>query len=231
MYRLVGKRMFDFLGSIVLIIILAPVFVIIAILVRINLGNPIIFKQIRPGENEKLFYMYKFRTMTDAVDKSGNLLPDDVRLTQFGEFLRKTSLDELPELFNILKGDMSFVGPRPQLVEDMCFMTKKERARHTVKQGLTGLAQINGRNEIEWPQKIEYDLKYIENITIKNDIYILFKTISKVLKKEGISSKGMKTSYNYGDYLRIMKRISDTEYEKAKTKAQNMIREFERKNE
>lgn len=230
MYRLVGKRMLDVIGAITLIIALSPIFLIVIILVRFNLGKPIIFKQIRPGKNEKLFYMYKFRTMTDEVDDEGRLLSDDIRLTKFGEFLRKTSLDELPELFNILKGDMSFIGPRPQLVEDMCFMTKEERKRHLVKQGLTGLAQINGRNEILWPQKIEYDLKYMENITLKNDVCIFLKTIIKVFKKEGISSKGTKTSYNYGDYLLIAKKINKSEYDSKKEMAQNIIKEFEKKN-
>ena len=151
------KRVLDFILSLIAFICLSPILLIVAILVRTKLGKPIIFKQQRPGRDEKIFTLYKFRTMTDEKDVNGEMLPDDVRLTNFGRFLRSTSLDELPELINIIKGDMSIVGPRPQLVRDMLFMTKEQRKRHTVRQGLTGLAQVNGRNNITWEEKINYD--------------------------------------------------------------------------
>lgn len=155
--------------SLIAIIILSPVLLLIAALVKIKLGSPVIFKQKRPGLNEKIFTLYKFRTMTDARDENGMLLPDNVRLTRFGRMLRSTSLDELPELFNILKGDMSFVGPRPQLVKDLVFMTPQQRKRHSVLPGLTGWAQINGRNGITWEEKLELDLEYIKNISFFKD--------------------------------------------------------------
>ena len=158
--------------------------------------------------------MYKFRTMTDERDKEGNLLPDDVRLTSFGKKLRSTSLDELPELFNILKGDMSIVGPRPQLVKDMIFMTEEQRKRHTVRQGLTGWAQVNGRNAISWEDKINYDLQYIQDITFINDLKIIFQTLVKVFKKEDISTEGMETAEDLGDYLLRTHQISQQEYDK-----------------
>lgn len=212
MYRLFIKRLLDFLLSLIAIIILSPIIFIIAILVRIKLGSPIIFKQQRPGKNEKIFILYKFRTMTDEKDKNGNLLPDEIRLTKFGKLLRSTSIDELPELLNILIGDMSIVGPRPQLVKDMVFMTNEQRRRHTVRQGLTGLAQINGRNNVTWEDKIKYDLEYINNINFFVDIKILFKTIIKVFKKEDISTDGMETAEDYGDYLLHNKLIDKSFY-------------------
>ena len=165
MYAKYIKRILDFILSLIALIVLSPVLLVVAILVRIKLGSPIIFKQQRPGKDEKIFTLYKFRTMTDKKDENGNLLPDSERLTKFGKVLRSTSLDELPELVNILKGDMSIVGPRPLLIRDMLFMTDEQRKRHTVRQGLTGLAQINGRNNINWEEKLEYDLQYIKNIT------------------------------------------------------------------
>ena len=165
MYRKYIKRILDFTLSLIALIVLSPILLITAILVKIKLGSPIIFKQQRPGKNEKIFTLYKFRTMTDKKDEEGNLLPDEQRITKFGKILRSTSIDELPELINILKGDMSIVGPRPQLIRDMLFMTEEQRKRHDVRQGLTGLAQINGRNNLTWEEKIEYDLEYIKNIT------------------------------------------------------------------
>ena len=181
MYAKCIKRILDFILSFISIIVLMPVMLIIATLVRIKLGKPVIFKQQRPGKNEKIFTLYKFRTMTDKKDENGNLLPDEQRLTKFGKALRSTSLDELPELINILKGDMAIVGPRPQLIKDMLFMTKEQRRRHSVRQGLTGLAQISGRNNISWEEKINYDLNYFE-ITLnilnhknrKNPSFFLF---------------------------------------------------------
>ena len=212
MYRHFFKRFFDFVLSLIAIIILCPVYIIVAILVRVKLGSPVIFTQERPGKNEKIFKMYKFRSMTSETDEEGNLLPDEVRLTSFGKKLRSTSLDELPELFNILKGDMSIVGPRPQLVKDMIFMTEEQRKRHTVRQGLTGLAQVNGRNAISWEDKINYDLQYIQDITFINDVKIVFQTLVKVFKKEDISTDGMETAEDLGDYLLRTNQISLQEY-------------------
>lgn len=212
MYRKYIKRILDFTLSLIALIVLSPILLITAILVKIKLGSPIIFKQQRPGKNEKIFTLYKFRTMTDKKDEEGNLLPDEQRLTKFGKMLRSTSIDELPELINILKGDMSIVGPRPQLIRDMLFMTDKQRKRHDVRQGLTGLAQINGRNNLTWEEKIEYDLEYIKNITFINDVKIIFKTIGKVFKREDIETEGMETAEDLCDYLLRTGKITETEY-------------------
>lgn len=208
------KRILDFILSLMALIILMPLMFVIWLLVRIKLGKPAIFKQQRPGKNEKVFTLYKFRTMTDKRDENGKLLPDSERLTKFGKFLRSTSLDELPELFNILKGDMAIVGPRPQLVRDMIFMTDEQRKRHSVRQGLTGLAQVNGRNNVTWEEKINYDLEYIKKITFTNDLKIIFKTIAKVFKKEDIATDGMDTAEDLCDYLLRTKRITQQEYNK-----------------
>lgn len=189
MYQLFIKRLFDFILSLMAIIILSPVFIIVALLVRIKLGSPILFKQERPGLNEKIFKMYKFRTMTSKVDEEGNLLPDEVRLTSFGQLLRSTSLDELPELFNIFKGDMSIVGPRPLLVKYLPLYNDEQKHRHDVRPGLTGLAQVNGRNAISWEDKFKYDVEYTKNVTFMNDLKIIFETILKVIKRDGISSE------------------------------------------
>lgn len=186
MYRKYVKRLLDIILSLFGIIITFPVFLIVGLLVIIFLGKPAIFRQKRPGKNEKIFTLYKFRTMSNKKDKDGNLLPDEERLTKFGKFLRKTSLDEIPEFFNILKGDMSFIGPRPLLVEYLDYYTEEERHRHDVLPGLTGLAQINGRNDLTWEERFEYDLKYINNITFVNDVKIVFKTVLKVLKSENV---------------------------------------------
>lgn len=189
MYQLFIKRLFDFILSLMAISILSPVFIIVALLVRIKLGSPILFKQERPGLNEKIFKMYKFRTMTSEVDEKGNLLPDEVRLTSFGQLLRSTSLDELPELFNIFKGDMSIVGPRPLLVKYLPLYNDEQKHRHDVRPGLTGLAQVNGRNAISWEDKFKYDVEYTKNVTFMNDLKIIFETILKVIKRDGISSE------------------------------------------
>lgn len=186
MYRRYIKRMLDFILSLISIIILSPVLIIVAILVRTKLGSPVIFKQKRPGKDEKIFTLYKFRTMTDERDEEGNLLPDDIRLPKFGKLLRSTSLDELPELFNILKGDMAIVGPRPLLVEYLSYYEEQERHRHDVRPGLTGWAQINGRNASSWEERFDRDLQYIENQSFIFDIEIIFKTILKVIKKSDI---------------------------------------------
>ena len=212
MYAKYIKRILDFTLSLVALIILMPLMIILWVLVRIKLGKPAIFKQQRPGKNEKIFTLYKFRTMTDEKDENGNLLPDEQSLTKFGKFLRSTSLDELPELWNIVKGDMSIVGPRPQLVKDMVFMTEQQRKRHKVRQGLTGLAQINGRNNITWEQKINYDLEYINNVSFKNDCKIILKTIEKVFKRENIETDGMQTAEDLGDYLLRNKVIDEVDY-------------------
>lgn len=212
MYRHYIKRLLDIVLSLIALIVLSPLLLILTILVRIKLGSPVIFKQQRPGLNEKIFTMYKFRSMTDERDENGELLPDEIRLTKFGKVLRSTSMDELPELVNILKGDMSIVGPRPQLIKDMVFMTSEQRKRHTVLPGLTGLAQVSGRNNISWEEKLNYDLEYIKDITFINDVKIIVKTVFKVFKKEDIATEGMDTAEDLGDYLLRKKRISEDEY-------------------
>lgn len=188
MYKKFIKRILDFIFSLILIIILSPLMLILYILTIINSGFPGIFKQLRPGKNEKIFKLYKFRTMNNKRDPVGNLLPDKDRITKFGRFLRKTSLDELPELFNILKGDMSFVGPRPLLVEYLEYYNDEQRMRHTVTPGLTGLAQINGRNSISWEEKFTFDKVYVEHISFIEDLRIFLGTIKKVLSREGINT-------------------------------------------
>lgn len=193
MYAKYIKRPLDFILSLIAIIILSPLILIVAILVRIKLGKPVIFKQQRPGKNEKIFTLYKFRTMTDKKDENGNLLPDEQRLTKFGKALRSTSLDELPELINILKGDMAIVGPRPLLVEYLPLYNEEQKHRHYVRPGLTGLAQISGRNAITWEEKFKEDIEYVNNITFIQDTKIILKTFVKVFKKEGINQEGNAT--------------------------------------
>ena len=186
LYRDYIKRFLDIVLSAGAIIVLSPVMAVTAVLVRVKLGSPVLFKQKRPGKDERIFEMYKFRSMTDARDENGELLPDDVRLTSFGKKLRASSLDELPELFNILKGDMSVVGPRPLSEVYLPFYTEKEHHRHDVRPGLTGLAQVNGRNNLSWEEKFAYDLQYINKISFSGDATILLKTVGKVLDHEGI---------------------------------------------
>ena len=193
MYAKYIKRMLDFILSLMSLIILMPLMIIITILVRIKLGSPVIFKQERPGKNEKIFTLYKFRTMTDKKDENGNLLPDSERITKFGEILRSTSLDELPELFNIIKGDMAIVGPRPLLTEYLPLYNEEQKHRHDVRPGLTGLAQVEGRNSISWEEKFKDDIKYVNKITFINDLKIVLKTAIKVFKREGISQEGNAT--------------------------------------
>jgi len=187
MYQKIIKRGLDVIFSFVMLILLSPLLLLIAILVRINLGKSVIFKQERPGKNEKIFMLYKFRTMTDKKDQAGNLLPDEKRLTKFGKTLRNTSLDELPELFNILKGNMSLIGPRPLLVEYLELYNDEQKHRHDVRPGLTGLAQVNGRNGLSWEERFKDDIYYVKNISFLLDIKIFFKTFLKVLRQEGIS--------------------------------------------
>ena len=188
MYSLFFKRFLDFTLSLIAIILLSPIYLIVAILVRVKLGSPVIFKQKRPGKDEKIFKMYKFRSMTSEPDGEGNLLPDEVRLTSFGKKLRSTSLDELPELFNILKGDMSIIGPRPLFVHYLPLYNGFQKQRHDVRPGLTGLAQVSGRNAISWEEKFEKDVEYTKEYSFLLDMKILFMTVKTVFKKEGISS-------------------------------------------
>ena len=187
-YQLFGKRILDILLSGIALIVLSPIILIVGFLVRIKLGSPIIFKQERPGKSEKIFSMYKFRTMTDERDHNGEYLPDEIRLTKFGKMLRATSLDELPELWNILKGDMSIVGPRPLLVEYLPLYSEKQRKRHNVRPGLTGLAQVNGRTAISREEKFDLDVYYVDKISFFNDLIIIIQTCKKVIKKENINT-------------------------------------------
>ncbi|MDO4261020.1 MAG: sugar transferase [Eubacteriales bacterium] len=196
------------------LIALSPVMAVTAWQVRRKLGSPVLFTQLRPGKNEKIFKMYKFRTMTDERDADGKLLPDEKRLTEFGKFLRESSLDELPELFNILKGDMSIVGPRPQLVRDMVFMTKAQRRRHRVAQGLTGLAQVNGRNNLSWEDKLAYDQQYVKKVTFLGDLRIVLCTVGNVLKKADVNTEGMATAEDLGDYLLRTGQVDQDTYDR-----------------
>ncbi|MCQ5202267.1 sugar transferase [Mordavella massiliensis] len=219
------KRKFDIFCAIVTILCFWWLYILVAIFVKIKLGSPVLFKQKRPGLNETVFDLYKFRTMTDERDKDGQLLPDEIRLTKFGKWLRSTSLDELPEVFNILRGDMSIVGPRPQLVKDMVFMTKEQRLRHQVRPGLTGLAQVNGRNAITWEDKFFWDLKYIEKITFGKDLRIIIRTVLKAfIQKEGITEESMATAEDLGDYLFRKGRISKKDYETLLRSVEEILR-------
>ena len=202
MYRKFVKRLLDIIISLVALIVLSPVLLIVAILVRCKLGSPVIFHQERPGYQEKIFKLCKFRTMTDERDEEGNLLPDSVRLTKFGRLLRATSLDELPELWNILKGDMSLIGPRPLLVSYLPYYTEEEKLRHTVKPGLTGLAQVRGRNLLDWDKRFAPDVEYVRNLTFAMDVKIFFLTIKKVFVREDIE---VDTNQVEGNFAEIRK--------------------------
>lgn len=199
MYRYFFKRFLDFILSLLAIIVLSPVLLITAILVRSKLGSPVIFRQERPGKNEKIFTLYKFRTMTDEKDEEGSLLPDEVRLTKFGKMLRSTSLDELPELFNILKGDMSIVGPRPLLVSYLPYYNEEEKHRHDVRPGLTGLAQVSGRNYIAWDDRFKKDVEYVSNQSFLLDIKVIINTIKIVLKKSDIATDTRTVESNFAE--------------------------------
>ncbi|GIO19639.1 UDP-galactose phosphate transferase [Oceanobacillus oncorhynchi subsp. incaldanensis] len=188
-YQKYIKRLLDFILSLTALFVLSPLLLIVSILVRLKLGSPILFKQKRPGLDEKIFTMYKFRTMTDSKDKSGELLPDSIRLTKFGKFLRSTSLDELPGLINIVKGDMSIIGPRPLLVQYLPLYNEHQKRRHEVRPGLSGLAQVNGRNAISWEDKFNLDVKYVDSISFLQDWKIIFLTVKKVFIREGINSE------------------------------------------
>lgn len=223
MYAKFFKRVIDLLLSLIALIVLSPVILVLIILGAVKMrGNPF-FTQQRPGKDEKIFRLIKFRTMTNQKDKDGKLLPDDVRLTKYGKVLRSTSLDELPELLNIIKGDMAIVGPRPQLVRDMVFMSEEERTRHSVRPGLTGLAQVSGRNNMSWEKKFEYDLEYIQRITFFGDIKIIFNTVFKVFKRDGISAEGMETAEDLGDYLLRDGKVDQETYDEKQEEAKVLL--------
>lgn len=228
-YEKYVKRMLDVICATGAIVVFSPVYLGVALLVKCKLGSPVIFTQDRPGivdkdGKETVFKMYKFRTMTDERDADGNLLPDDVRLTSVGAWIRRVSLDELPEAFNILNGTMSVIGPRPQLVRDMVFMSDEQRQRHTAKPGLSGLAQVNGRNAISWEDKINWDLKYIEKISFFGDIKIVLDTVKKAfIKQEGITQNDMATAEDFGDYLFRKNRISEEEYKVKQEMAKTIL--------
>ena len=197
MYKHFFKRILDFIAALLLIILFSPIMLWAAWRIRRELGSPVLFTQARPGLNAKIFKIYKFRTMSDERDENGNLLPDELRLKGFGAKLRASSIDELPQLFNVLKGDMSFIGPRPLLVEYLPLYSPRQASRHSVRPGITGLAQVNGRNDISWAAKLEYDALYAEKLSFLLDIKIAILSIKKVLKKEGVSKAGMATTEKF----------------------------------
>ncbi len=226
MYAKYIKRALDFCLSLFAIIALSPLLLILTVVGAIKMkGNPF-FTQLRPGKNEKIFKLIKFRSMTCETDENGKLLSDDKRLTKYGKALRETSLDELPELINILKGDMAVIGPRPLLVRDMVFMTDEQRRRHTVRPGLSGLAQVNGRNAIQWENKLDYDLEYLEKITFTGDVKIIFQTVFKVLKHEDISEEGMETAEDLGDYLLKAGKVTKAEYDEKQAESKELLSVF-----
>lgn len=232
-YNSFFKRIIDIVCALLAIVVFCWLYLIIAILVRIKLGSPIIFKQARPGKmdpktgEETIFYLYKFRSMTDEKDEDGNLLSDDIRLTKFGRWLRSTSMDELPEAINILKGDMSLIGPRPQLVRDMVFMTEEQRKRHSVRPGLSGLAQIRGRNALSWDGKLAADLEYIEHITFLGDVKIIIDTVKQVFFKEkgieGGTVDEVDITDDFGDYLLKCDRVSQEVYAQKMKEAKKLL--------
>lgn len=193
------KRILDIISSLLAIIILSPLLAVTAVLVKTKLGSPVLFKQERPGKDEKIFTLMKFRTMTDERDENGELLPDEARLTKFGKFLRSTSIDELPELFNILKGDMSVIGPRPLLVQYLPYYTEEERHRHDVRPGLTGWAQVNGRNSLDWDHRFECDVEYVKNMSLLFDVKIMFSTILKVIGKSDVAEDTNQIEGNFAE--------------------------------
>lgn len=224
MYANCFKRFLDFLLSLCALTVLSPLLLALTVIGAIAMKGSPFFTQLRPGKDERIFKLIKFRTMTCETDADGKPLPDEQRLTAYGKFLRASSLDELPELFNILIGDMSIVGPRPQLVRDMVFMTPEQRLRHTVRQGLTGLAQVNGRNNMTWEQKLTYDLQYIENITLIEDVKIILKTVGKVFRQDGINEEGNATAEDFGDYLLRKGAVNREEYLAKQQEAEALLR-------
>ena len=218
------KRVLDIICALAVFLFLWPLYAVIAILVKTKLGSPIYFKQVRPGKDGKLFTMYKFRSMSNAKDKNGNLLPDGERLTKFGKWLRKTSLDEMPEAINILKGDMSVIGPRPLLVKDYVFFDDDVMKRQSIKPGLSGLAQVNGRNNITWKDKFTLDVSYIQNINFWKDVAIVFNSFFKAfVKKDDIDREGFDTDEDYGDYLLRTGEISYKEYDQKILEAKELL--------
>lgn len=225
LYSCFFKRFFDILLSGLALILLSPVMLVVAILIRCKMGKGVIFSQYRPGKNNKIFKLYKFRTMLSTKDENGELLPDSQRMTKFGNMLRKTSLDELPQLWNIFKGDMSIIGPRPKLIKDMVFYNEEQNVRALVRPGLTGLAQVNGRNNITWEEIFEYDKEYVKNISLWLDTKIFFKTIINVIKKKDIVEQDKtKQNYYFGDYLLETSQITQEEYNEKKNLAQEIIK-------
>ena len=230
MYANFFKRFFDFLLSLFAILVLSPILLILVIVGAIAMGGNPFFTQLRPGKidkktgKEKIFKLVKFRTMSNKKDAEGNLLPDEVRLNKYGRILRSTSLDELPELWNILKGDMAIVGPRPQLVRDMVFMSAEQRVRHDVRPGLTGLAQVNGRNNITWEQKFEYDLQYMKKITFFGDLKIIFQTAMKVVAREDTVRDGTVSDIDFGDWLLQNGTIAKEEYDEKQKEAKELLK-------
>ena len=223
------KRLYDMVLSAIALIVLSPLMLVLIIVGAIKMkGNPF-FTQLRPGKNGKIFRLIKFRTMTNEKDEFGALLPDEKRLNRYGKVLRSTSLDELPELLNIFIGNMSIVGPRPQLVRDMVFMSDDVRVRHSVRGGLTGLAQISGRNSSSWEERFKFDLEYVKNITLFNDVKIIFGTVFKVLKRSDIVTEGTASSVDYGDYLLDKGKITKEEYDKGQQTAKELIVEYVKK--
>lgn len=226
-YERYVKRILDIVCALAALIVFCWLYAILAILVRIKLGSPVLFTQPRPGKDEKIFRLYKFRSMTDARDENGNLLPDEVRLTSFGKALRATSLDELPEAINILRGDMSVIGPRPQLVRDMVFMTPEQRQRHTVRPGLSGLAQTKGRNAISWDGKLATDLEYIQNVTFLGDVKIILDTVKQVFfHQKGLEDSDVdevEITDDFGDYLLKAGRVDKEEYERKQAEARGLL--------
>ena len=200
MYRNFFKRLFDILGALILIILTLPIMIWAYFAIKKHLGSPVIFTQSRPGKDEKIFQIYKFRSMSNTTDQNGNLLSDEIRLGNFGKKLRALSIDELPQLFNILKGDMSFIGPRPLLIEYLPLYSKAQKRRHNVRPGITGLAQVNGRNAISWREKFEFDRYYADNLSLILDIKITLKTIQKVIKKDGVNKDGMATTEKFNGH-------------------------------
>ena len=228
MYQHFFKRFFDLFSSFFAILVLSPMLIVLMIVGAIAMGGNPFFVQKRPGKkskdgNEKIFSLIKFRTMSNKKDKDGNLLPDEERLNSYGKFLRSTSLDELPELFNIFVGHMALIGPRPQLVRDMVFMSEEQRHRHNVRPGLSGLAQVSGRNNITWEQKFEYDLEYIKHISLFGDIKIIFQTIGKVFKREDTVREGTASDIDFGDWLLLNKVITKQEYDEKMALAKEIL--------
>lgn len=208
MYRHFIKRILDIILSGLALLILSPIFIILAVMIRMKLGSPVLFKQKRPGRDEKIFMLYKFRTMTDECDENGKLLPDHIRLTSFGKLLRSTSLDELPELWNIFRGDMSIIGPRPLLVSYLPYYTKEEKIRHTVRPGLTGLAQVSGRNYLNWDKRLLKDVEYVKNLSFKMDLKIIYMTIKVIFVRENVADD---TNFVEGNFAEIRKLRMETE--------------------